>query len=64
MVKISCSLPVAAGCCRYEVIARYLLDRLPTTQVVMLAILPRGYGGPQQPSCFTAGIDAANAALK
>lgn len=36
-------------------IAKYLLDKLPGTDVVLLALFPRGFGGFQQPSLFTGG---------
>lgn len=39
---------------------RYLLGSLPGTEVVVLALLPRGHGALTQPSIFTAAINAAN----
>lgn len=42
----------------------YLLDQLPTTEVVLLGLLPRGKSSFAQPSVYSAAINAVNDKLK
>lgn len=60
-------MPCTWVACRMDVISRYLLANLPTTDVVWLALLPRKNIPTQdylQPSQFTATISTVNAGLK
>lgn len=45
---------------RVEVIVRYLLAKLPSSDLLLLGLLPRGKNGHLQPSMYTAGINKAN----
>lgn len=42
----------------------YLRDRLPSTDIMLLGLLPRGKSSLAQPSVFTAAIDAVNSKLR
>lgn len=47
-----------------DTIVTFLLDSLPGTELVLLALLPRGVRSWTLPSRFTAGHDSLNAHYK
>lgn len=64
--------PAICPPCRIDITVSFLLDKLPGTEIALVAALPRGvssYSQPtnftagfyNQPSSFTAGLNKANA---
>lgn len=45
-------------------IVKYLLDRLPTTQIVINGVLPRSVGNWDLPSVFSNSINQINTKLQ
>lgn len=50
--------------CRMDIVVRYLLDKNPGADVVLLSLFPRGFGSHLQPSIFTGAINKVNAGYR